>query len=371
MVTTDFDVAVAGAGVVGLAIARVCAQAGKRVVLLERNDGIGQETSSRNSEVIHAGLYYPRGSLKAALCVEGRTMLYDYCRSRQIPHRRCGKLIVATGAAQLPALRELIAKANANGVTDVAAIEPQAVMAMEPEVRCVGGLFSPSTGIIDSHAFMQSMLVDFEQSGGLLALRTSVLRVQHARCFQIEIVSAGTPAAITARTFVNCAGLSAPALAHATDVRRRTDIPRQYLAKGHYLAWHGAAPFRHLVYPMPNEAGLGIHATIDLADRVRFGPDVHWVEDVDYDAGTASIPDFVAAIRQYWPGVSPDRLIPDYAGVRPKLVGPGAPATDFRIDGPADHGVAGLFELFGIESPGLTASLAIAMHVLRRIETGN
>lgn len=358
------DAVVIGAGVVGLAVARALALVGRDVLVLERNNRIGAETSSRNSEVIHAGIYYPPGSLKARLCRDGKHMLYAYCAERGIGHRQCGKLIVAGDDGQRPALSKIISCAEANGVTDLELLTADACIAREPEVRAVGGLFSPSTGIIDSHDFMTSLQGDLEAAGGMVVLNTAVTDVA-IKVGQLTVVTGG-PEAMTLRprSLVNAAGLGAPALAGGI-VR---DVPPLHLAIGHYYALSGKSPFRHLVYPLPADGGLGVHVTLDLAGQARFGPDVRWIEGVDYSFDDTRRDDFIDAIRTYYPGLDSARLSPAYTGIRPKLVGPGEAAADFRIDGPDRHGVDGLVNLFGIESPGLTAALAIADEVCARIK---
>lgn len=358
------DALVIGAGVIGLAVARALQLQGREVLVLERNDRIGAETSSRNSEVIHAGIYYPPGSLKARLCRDGKHLLYAYCAERGIGHRRCGKLIVAGDDGQRPALHKIKACAEANGVPDLELLTADACAAREPEVSAVAGLFSPSTGIIDSHDFMLNLQGDLENAGGMVVLNTAVTDVT-VKAGQLTVVTGG-PEAMTLRPrrLVNAAGLGAQALAKGfLGDGFMGDIPPLHLAIGHYYALSGASPFRHLVYPLPANGGLGVHVTLDLAGQARFGPDVRWIEDVDYSFDDTRRGDFIDAIRHYYPALDPARLEPAYTGIRPKLVGPGEAAADFRIDGPDRHGVPGLVNLFGIESPGLTAALAIADEV--------
>jgi L-2-hydroxyglutarate oxidase LhgO len=356
------DAVVIGAGVVGLAVARELAAAGREVVILEAEDAIGTHTSSRNSEVIHAGIYYPKDSLKARACVEGRHLLYAYCRSHGVPHRRCGKLIVATDAAQVAELESIRAKAHANGATDVARIPKEEAIAMEPELYCVAALHSPSTGIIDSHALMLAYLGDAEAHGAMLAVKSPV---QGARVSGdgIEIRVAGSEP-VLARTVINSAGLRAPTVAKLISGYPSQLAPRELYAKGNYYSLTRKSPFQRLVYPVPEPGGLGVHVTLDLAGQARFGPDVEWVERISYDVDPRRAARFYAAIRRYWPGLPDDSLAPGYAGIRPKTSGPGEPASDFEIQGPRRHGIAGLVQLFGIESPGLTASLALARQVL-------
>lgn len=364
----DVECIVAGAGVVGLAVARALALSGREVLVLDAREGIGTQTSSRNSEVIHAGLYYPEGSLKARLCVAGRLALYDYLGARGLAHARCGKLIVATGEGQLPKLHAIMARAAAAGVDDLELVDHATITALEPEVAAIAAIRSPSTGIVDSHAFMLSLQGDIENSGGLLAFHAPVGAVRRENgMFVVE--TAGTePATITTRTFINSAGHGAPVLAAKMAGFPRQMLPRQAYAKGNYFALTGRQPFSRLIYPVPEAAGLGVHATVDLAGRVRFGPDVEWVgDDQDLAVDPARAASFYAAIRSYWPGLADGALTPDYAGIRPKIHGECEPMPDFRIDGPLDHGVPDFVTLFGIESPGLTASLAIGDEVVARL----
>ncbi len=353
------DCIVIGAGVVGLAVAAKLARQGREVIVLEQHDSIGSETSSRNSEVIHAGIYYPQDSLKAKLCVRGRHLLYEYCDAFQVPHRRCGKVIVATRAYQLETVRGYIEKAAANGVDDLIWLSQSEVEALEPEVKTVGGVLSPSTGIIDSHSFMLSLLGELERAGGLLALQTQVEDLESGS--QITVRTQDMD--LQARWLINCAGLSAPVLATDTP-----DSPQAYYAIGHYYAYSGEQPFARLVYPIAAEGGLGVHVTIDMAGQVRFGPDVRWIDALDYGFDESHFEGFVHAIRDYYPRLDPARLHPGYTGIRPKIAPAGAGFQDFRIDGPGQHGVPGRINLFGIESPGLTASLAIAEEVASLVE---
>lgn len=360
------DAVVIGAGVVGLAIARQLALAGREVIILESENAIGTATSSRNSEVIHAGIYYPHGSLKARSCVEGRSLLYRYCDERGIPHKRCGKLIVATDAAQLDELEAIRKKAHANGVTDVAWLTLDEARAMEPAVACMGALHSPSTGIIDSHAFMLALLGDAESHGAMLAFLSRVERARVGRDGAIELeVGGAEPMHLSARTVINAAGLTAPSLARSIEGFPADKAPPEFYAKGNYYSLIGRSPFSRLVYPVPEPGGLGVHVTIDLGGQARFGPDVEWIERIGYDVDPRRAERFYAAIRRYWPGLPDGALAPGYAGIRPKIAGPKDPAPDFLVQGPAEHGVAGLVNLFGIESPGLTASLALAATVSR------
>ena len=352
------DTAVIGAGLVGLAVARALALSGREVVILEAEDAIGTHTSSRNSEVIHAGIYYPQGSLKARACIEGRERLYAYCAERGVPHRRCGKLIVATDAAQEGELEGIRRKAQANGVTDVVRLGVDEARALEPALSLVAALHSPSTGIVDSHALMLAYLGDAESAGAMLALK-SPLEKGIVRPEGIELHVAGAEP-LLARAVVNSAGLRAPSLARRIEGFPAALAPRELYAKGNYYSLARRAPFSRLVYPVPEPGGLGVHVTLDLGGRARFGPDVEWIESIDYRVDPDRAARFYAAIRRYWPGLPDGALVPDYAGIRPKISGPGEPAADFVVQGPREHGVAGLVNLYGIESPGLTASLALA-----------
>ena len=369
------DAIVIGAGVVGLAVARALARQGLETLVVEREDTIGTGTSSRNSEVIHAGLYYAPGSLKARLCVDGREQLYTYCASRGIAHSRCGKLIVATSAEQVPALEALMQRARANGVDDLALLSAAEAIALEPELRCDAALLSPSSGIVDSHALMLALQGDLEHAGGAVVLRSPVEGVvcvgPDDRGHRVEVGGA-EPMPMRARFVVNAAGLHAPALAARFEGLDARHVPRAHFSKGSYYALAGRAPFRRLVYPMPQDAWLGVHLTLDLAGAARFGPDAQWLDvasadEIDYRVDPARADGFYADIRRYWPGLPDGALQPAYSGVRPKIHGPGEPAPDFLIQGPQEHGVAGLVNLFGIESPGLTSCLALADEVLVRL----
>ncbi len=354
--TVAVDCVVIGAGVVGLACARSLAAAGLEVIVLERHDHIGEETSSRNSEVIHAGIYYPQGSLKAALCVAGKHALYRYCDERSIGFRQCGKIIVAAREDQRPVLDGYRRSAQHNGAGELTWLSAAEIRELEPEVAGVAGLWSPTTGIIDSHAFMLSLQGDLEASGGTVAFNTPVLDMRR----EGAAVRLETPElALQAALVVNSAGHAAPGLAARLDA----SAPSGTFARGHYYGYRGRPPFSRLVYPVAEPGGLGVHVTLDLAGQVKFGPDVEWCDSLDYSFDDTRKPGFVAAIRRYFPAVEAARLQPDYVGVRPKISGPGEPAADFRIDGPHEHGVPGLINLLGIESPGLTASLAIARRV--------
>jgi L-2-hydroxyglutarate oxidase LhgO len=359
------DAVVVGAGVVGLAVARALAMAGREVVILEAEDAIGTHTSSRNSEVIHAGIYYSNNSLKASSCVAGKQLLYEYCVTHGVPHRRSGKLIVASHADQAGELKNIQQKAHANGVTDVVWMTRDQVLALEPELQCVAGLYSPSTGIIDSHALMLAYLGDAEAHGAMLALKS---RLQ--KCEIVAdgfVLSVDGSEAIKTAVLVNSAGLRAPSVARAMEGYRAELAPRELYAKGNYYSLTGKNPFKRLVYPVPEPGGLGVHVTLDMAGQARFGPDVEWVERIDYAVDPKRAERFYAAIRRYWPGLPDGVLAPGYSGIRPKTAGPGEPAPDFEIQGPKRHGVPGLVHLFGIESPGLTSSLTLAEEVARQL----
>ena len=366
------DAVVIGAGVVGLAVARALAMAGREVIILEAEKTFGTITSARNSEVIHAGLYYPTGTLRAQLCVRGKALIYDYCASHGVAHSRCGKLIVATQADELPALDRLLTTARANGVLDLQRLSAAEARALEPALHCVGALLSPSTGIIDSHGLMLALLGDAEAHGAMLALCSPVLGGRALPDgIALDVGDANGQQAVTtlrARTVVNSAGLHAPALARRLAGLAAQQVPQDHLAKGCYFSLPGRAPFSRLVYPAPGQSShLGVHLTLDLGGQARFGPSFEWVDRIDYSVDPAGAEAFYAEVRRYWPALPDGALQPGYAGLRPKISGPGEPAADFRIDGPARHGVAGLVNLFGIESPGLTSCLAIAELALDRL----
>ena len=354
---------VIGAGVVGLAAARALARSGREVLVLEAADGIGTGTSSRNSEVVHAGIYYPAGSLKARFCVQGKHMLYGYCGDRGIPHSRLGKLIVAATAAEVPVLHTIRAKAEANGVADLELLPGEEARRLEPALNVAAALLSPSTGIVDSHALMLSLQGDIEHAGGAVVFHARVegATTQPGR-FVLQVGGA-EPMELACEVLVNAVGLHAPDVARRIGGVPPETIPTAHLCKGSYYGLQGRAPFGRLIYPVPEAAGLGVHLTLDLGGQARFGPDVQWVDREDYDVDLARADGFYAAIRRYWPALPDGALQPGYAGIRPKISGPGEPAADFVIAGPALHGVGGLVHLFGIESPGLTASMAIAEHV--------
>ena len=357
--TDHVDCVVVGAGVVGLAVARALALAGREVLVLEACHAIGTQTSSRNSEVIHAGMYYTTDSLKAQLCVRGNAMLYDYCDLRGVAYRRCGKFIVATTAAQLTELEAIQARALANGVTDLVLLDRRQAQAAEPALQCVGALYSPSTGIVDSHGLMLSLLADLEHAGGILALNSPLALAEYDGNAIELIAMDGTR--LRAVSLVNAAGLQAPALAARIKGLDPRHVPTAYFAKGNYFTLAGRSPFSHLIYPVPEAAGLGVHLTLDMGGQARFGPDVQWVDNPDDTQVQPARGDaFYAEVRKYWPTLPDGALQAAYAGIRPKISGPDEPARDFCIQGPKVHGVAGLVNLFGIESPGLTSCLAIA-----------
>jgi L-2-hydroxyglutarate oxidase LhgO len=357
------DCVVVGAGVVGLAIARKLAQAGREVIVLEAAEGIGTITSSRNSEVIHAGIYYKAGSWMARMCVSGKHALYAYCREHGIPYRNCGKLIVATSPKETEKLQSIRAHAEANGVLDMQTLSGDAARALEPALNCDAALLSPSTGIIDSHSYMLSLRGDSEAAGAAYAFHTPLLAAR-ATGGRFELDAGGaTPMSIECGLLVNAAGLGAPAVARSIDGMPIELIPRAYLAKGNYFSCSARAPFSHLIYPVPEPGGLGVHLTLDLAGQARFGPDVEWVDTIDYAVDPARSERFYPAIRRYWPTLPDGALMPSYSGIRPKIVPPAVASQDFLIQGPKEHGVDGLINLFGIESPGLTSSLAIADYV--------
>jgi L-2-hydroxyglutarate oxidase LhgO len=361
--TEKVDAVVIGAGVVGLAVARELALAGREVIVLEAEESIGNHTSSRNSEVIHAGIYYPKGSLKASLCVSGKHKLYAYCRERGLPHLNCGKVLVAASEAEIPTVLGYIDKANANAVHDLRRISLDELRALEPAVTAVAAVYSPSTGIVDSHAVMLAMQGDLENAGGTVVFLSPVLRgAVTGDGIDLE-VGGSEPMSIRCTLLVNAAGLFAPQLARSIEGIPERTIPPQYFAKGHYYTVSGKSPFNRLVYPMAGAGYLGVHVTVDLGGQARFGPDIDWIDRVDYAFDDSREPLFYQAIRQYYPALKDGALQPGYTGIRPKISGPKEPAADFLIQGPAEHGVPGLVNLYGIESPGLTASLAIGERV--------
>jgi len=362
--TADVETIVVGAGVVGLAIARSLALAGHEVMVLEQHALIGSETSSRNSEVIHAGLYYSPGSLRATLCVRGKQLLYAFCAENNVAHARCGKLLVATSESQLPKLSAIRETAARNGVTDLEPLGANAARALEPEVACVAALLSPSTGVVDSHGFMLALEGHIEASGGSVVLRCPVERAERDSSGRFRIHTGGdAPGAITCEHLVISTGLHASKLARTLAYGEGYAPPETYYAKGQYYALSGRSPFKRHIYPMPDGAWLGLHATVDIGGRCKFGPDIAWIADIDYGFEPEKLGAFLDFIRSYYPGLEVERLHPDYTGIRPKLYREGEPVPDFAIHGPEQHGQRGLVALYGIESPGLTASLAIGEHV--------
>ena len=359
----DVDVVVVGAGVVGIAVARALARAGREVIVLDAAEAIGTETSSRNSEVIHAGIYYPKGSLMARFCVQGRRMLYRYCDARGVPYMNCGKLIVATSAAETELLAGIKARAEANGVEGMRLLSPAEAVAMEPNLACTGALFSPTTGVIDSHAYMLALQGDAEHAGAIFVFHSPVAggRVVDGG---VELAVGGAePMRLRARLVVNSAGLHACPLARAIEGMPRQLIPQEYFARGNYFTLLGKSPFTRLIYPVPVPGGLGVHITIDLGGQARFGPDVEWIERIEYTVDPRRADSFYDAVRRYWPALKDGQIQPGYAGIRPKIVPKGAPAQDFVVQDRAVHCIDGLVNLFGIESPGLTAAIALGEHV--------
>ncbi len=359
------QVLVIGAGVVGLAIARTAALSGHDVTVAEATGGIANGVSSRNSEVIHGGLYYPTDTLRAIHCVRGRRMLYDFCASHGVPHRKCGKLVVATNEAELAKVETILAQAETNGVEGVEMIGGNAARAMETELFCIGALHSPETGIIDSHAYMRSLWGELEDCGGMIAFETPVERMS-LKAGQWQVQFGGRdPGIVQFDAVVNAAGLGAQNLARHIDGYPAEKVPRLVLGKGNYFGFAGRPVFSRLIYPTPIDGGLGVHVTLDLAGRMRFGPDVEWIAEENYAVDPRRAESFYARIRTYWPGLPDGSLVPDYAGIRPKLRGPGEGQADFLIAGPTDHGLPRLVNLFGIESPGLTSSLSLAEAVVK------
>jgi L-2-hydroxyglutarate oxidase LhgO len=360
---------VVGAGVVGLACADALARAGREVVIVESEPLYGSGVSSRNSEVVHSGIYYPHGSVKAGVCVRGRHLLYEFCERQGVPHRRCGKLVVATRDEQRTALADLLARGSANGVDGLRLIERAEAQAMEPQLDCVAALWSPSTGIVDSHALMTALLGRAEQHGAQLVLQT---RFESASPlagdgFAVRLADPGGVETFDVRQLVVATGLHAPSTAARIESFPSGRLPVERYAKGNYFALAGRAPFSRLIYPVPEKDGLGVHMTLDLGGQARFGPDVEWLDAPDFAVSGARLPSFYGEIRRYWPALADGQLRPDYAGVRPKIYGPHEPAADFDIAGPVAHGVAGLVCLFGIESPGLTSALAIGEAVVDQL----
>ncbi|MBU3631665.1 NAD(P)/FAD-dependent oxidoreductase [Polynucleobacter sp. AP-Melu-500A-A1] len=368
----QLDCVVIGAGVVGLAVAREMALQGRETILLERESAFGTISSARNSEVIHAGIYYPKDSLKAILCVQGNRLLYDYCRSHQVATQPYGKLIVASDDTQLNDLQAILYKAQNNHVPDIKMISGDEAKALEPQLHCSAAILSSSTGIVDSHGYMLSLLGGFEDAGGMLAYQSPLISARPVgsnaeQGFILEIGGADGMQ-IQTRLLINCAGMSAPAIAKKIEGLSSEQIPKAYFAKGNYFSLTGKSPFSHLIYPIPEPGGLGVHLTLDMGGQAKFGPDVEWLdieseEQIDYSVNASRGDDFYEAVRRYWPGLKDGSLQPDYSGVRAKIVPPNIPAGDFYFNGPQDHGLQGLFNLYGFESPGLTSSLAIAKHL--------
>jgi L-2-hydroxyglutarate oxidase LhgO len=359
------QVLVVGAGVVGLAIARSAAMAGHEVIVAEAASGIGTGVSSRNSEVIHAGLYYPTGSKRAYHCVRGRRMLYDFCASHGVPHRKCGKLVVATNESETERLEAIIAQARINGVEGVEMIDGAAARRLEPALSCRRAMSSPETGIVDSHRYMLALQGDLEDHGGVIALNTSIERLVKVAGGWEAYFGSADPQSITVDAVVNSAGLGAQKLGRATEGYPPERVPRLFLGKGSYFSFAGRPVFSRLIYPVPIPGGLGVHVTLDMAGRMRFGPDVEWIGQENYDVDATRAAAFYARIRDYWPGLPDNGLVPDYSGIRPKLTGPSEAAADFMIDGPNEHGVPRLVHLFGIESPGLTSALSLGEEVVK------
>ena len=365
----EVDCIVVGAGVVGLAVARALALAGREVIVLDAAEGIGTETSSRNSEVIHAGIYYSANSFMARFCVAGRRALYRYCAERGVPHRNCGKLIVATNADEHAMLAGIRRRAEANGVEGMRVLSATEAIAMEPNLHCTSALYSTATGIIDSHGFMLALQGDAENAGAVCVFLSPVTGARAVSGGLDVHVGGEEPTNLHCRLLVNSAGLHAPNLARRIVGMPAERLPGRYYAKGNYFTLSRRSPFTRLIYPVPVPGGLGVHLTIDLGGQARFGPDVEWIDEIDYTVDPARADSFYAAVRKYWPELPDGALQPGYAGIRPKITPRGAPAQDFVVQGPKTHGVAGLINLFGIESPGLTASLALADYVREVAET--
>ena len=372
------DCVVIGAGVIGLAVAREMALQGRETILLERESAFGTISSARNSEVIHAGIYYPKDSLKAKLCVQGNRLLYEYCRSHQVATQPYGKLIVASDDTQLNDLQAILYKAQHNLVPDIKMISGEEAKNLEPQLHCAAAILSSSTGIVDSHGYMLSLLGGFEDAGGMLAYQSPLISAKPVgsnaeQGFILEIGGADEMQ-IQTRLLINCAGMSAPAIAKKIEGLASEQIPKAYFAKGNYFSLSGKSPFHHLIYPIPEPGGLGVHLTLDMGGQAKFGPDVEWLdieseEQIDYTVSTSRGDGFYEAVRRYWPALKDGSLQPDYSGVRAKIVPPNEPAGDFCFNGPQDHGLQGLFNLYGFESPGLTSSLAIAKHLEARIKS--
>jgi len=354
------DCIVIGAGIVGLSVARRLALAGRDVVILEAESTIGSGISSRNSGVIHAGIYYPSESLKARLCVEGKKRLYKYCVDRNITHSKIGKVLIAPDESEIPTLQDYYELGHQNNVKDLQWLDPQETKTLEPNIRCAAAIWSPSTGIIDVHDYMLALLGDAETNGAMLALKSPMTRAWLLDDSAVVEVGGDDPIRVKANLLINCAGLGAEKVARQIDGLPSKHIPTIFFAKGNYFFLKQKAPFQHLIYPLPSRGGLGVHSSYDLAGRCRFGPDIHWIDRPDYAVDEHNLDDFYKAIRRYWPSLPDNSLAPDYTGIRPKLTRPGESSADFVIQTQAQHGIKCLINLFGIESPGLTASLAIA-----------
>lgn len=354
---------VVGAGVIGLAVARALSRDGRDVLVLEAAEGIGTGTSSRNSEVIHAGIYYPPNSAMARHCVSGKHALYDFCADHGLPHRQCGKLIVATGDQDTDKLATIKARAETNGVDDLIVLTAAEACEREPALNCVGALLSPSTGIIDSHAFMLALRGDAEATGATFAFHAPVMGAKTVADGFIVEVGGADSMSLACRYLINAAGLQATNVARIIDGLPLDQIPPTYYAKGNYFSCTTRTPFTHLIYPVPEPGGLGVHLTLDMGGTARFGPDVEWIDAIDYTVDPQRAERFYPAIRRYWPDLPDGALIPAYSGIRPKIVPPAVAVQDFLIQDERLHGVPGLINLFGIESPGLTSALSIAEYV--------
>ncbi len=372
------DCVVIGAGVIGLAVAREMALQGRETILLERESAFGTISSARNSEVIHAGIYYPKDSLKAKLCVEGNRMLYEYCRTHHVATQPYGKLIVASDDSQMDDLQAILYKAQQYHVPDIKLISGEQAKSMEPDLQCVAAVLSSTTGIVDSHGLMLSLLGGFEDAGGMIAYQSPLISAKPIGTsaqdgFELEI--GGTDGMkIQTKLLINCAGMSAPAIARKIEGLAQEQIPKAYFAKGNYFSLSGKSPFKHLIYPIPEPGGLGVHLTLDMGGQAKFGPDVEWLEideesQIDYTVNPKRGEGFYEAVRKYWPGLKDNALQPAYSGVRAKIVPPNAPAGDFCFNTPKEHGLEGLFNLYGFESPGLTSSLAIAQYLEGQIKS--
>ncbi len=362
------QVLVIGAGLVGLAVARAAAQRGHDVIVAEAENAIGTGVSSRNSEVIHAGMYYPTGSLRGRHCVEGRRLLYAFCESHGVPHRRCGKLIVATSDAETAKVEQIAAQGRINDVEDLTMLTAAEARALEPQLACTAALLSPQTGIIDVHSYMLALVGDIEDAGGAIAFNTPVTGAVRKDEQWLVAFGGGDAGEAAFDAVINCGGLSAQTIAQSMSDYPSDRVPRRVLAKGNYFTYAGKPAFSHLIYPTPVTGGLGVHVTLDLAGRMRFGPDVEWIDEEFYPVDAKRADAFYDRIRTYWPALKDGTLTPEYSGIRPKLTGPGEPAADFLIDSPAEHGLPGLVQMFGIESPGLTSSLSLAEYVAGAIE---